>query len=183
MLSIKNVVLISVVSLVGACGSGGDKRSEIKRPTLSASVDVDKDAVVDKLDKCPGSQPDVTVDDDGCAVFSGAVDGLEFGPGNHRLDFAARERLNELVEQLQAHPDVVVTVNGHTDNRGSAADNLELSKQRVISVVKYLIANGVSPQRLRPYGYGESQPRSSNATPEGREHNRRIEINEYSASS
>jgi outer membrane protein OmpA-like peptidoglycan-associated protein len=133
------------------------------------------------MDMCPESLPGVAVNVEGCAVFTGAIDGLNFGPGDHRLDSVARERLAELVELLQAHPDVVVTVNGHTDNRGSATANLELSKQRVMSVIKYLVANGVSPQRLRPYGYGESQPRSSNATPEGREHNRRIEINEYSA--
>lgn len=181
MLSIRNVVLISVVLLAGACNSSGDKRTGSKRPMLSSSVDADRDGVMDTKDKCPGSQPDVVVSEGGCAVFSGAIDGLNFGPGNQRLDSAARERLAELVELLLAHPDVVVTVNGHTDNRGSAADNLELSKQRVMSVIKYLVANGVSAQRLRPYGYGESQPRSSNATPKGREHNRRIEISDYSA--
>ena len=82
-----------------------------------------------------------------------------------------------MVDALLRYPDAVISVEGHTDNRGSAADNLELSKQRVLSVVRYMVSQGMSPDRIKPYGYGESRPRAANATAEGREQNRRIEIN------
>jgi len=73
-------------------------------------------------------------------------------------------------------PEIAISVAGHTDNRGPAAANLELSKQRVLSVVKYMVANGITTDRIMPVGFGESRPIAANATAEGREQNRRIEI-------
>ena len=84
--------------------------------------------------------------------------------------------LERLVADLEAHPDAVLRLSGHTDNRGRAAANLELSKRRVMAVARFLVSRGIVPDRLRPYGYGESRPRTSNRTPLGRERNRRIEI-------
>ncbi|MBX2839010.1 MAG: OmpA family protein [Gammaproteobacteria bacterium] len=110
------------------------------------------------------------------ALFEGKIDGLEFGSGDHNLTNASRKVLATLVENLKAHPEVIVALGGHTDNRGSAAANLELSKRRVMAVVKYLVVNGIDGRRLQPYGYGESRPIVSNATPDGRQMNRRIEM-------
>ena len=99
-----------------------------------------------------------------------------FQAGDHRLDANSRIALDSLIAELARRPTVSISLGGHTDNRGSAEANLQLSKKRVMSVVRYLVSHGVAGTRLKPYGYGESKPVVSNATPEGRARNRRIEV-------
>jgi len=149
--------------------------------TASLATDRDRDQVPNEIDKCPDSMPESAVDQTGCAVFSGAIPDLEFEPDDDQLDQPGKESLDKLVAALQAYPDVVIAVDGHTDNRGLAGNNLDLSKRRVIAVVRYLVEQGIPANRLKPYGYGESRPRKSNATEEGRRSNRRIEIREVRA--
>jgi OOP family OmpA-OmpF porin len=67
----------------------------------------------------------------------------------------------------------------HTDNTGSDALNLRLSKDRAESVKAYLVSQGVNPSRVEATGYGESQPISTNTTAEGRQENRRVEFTLY----
>lgn len=67
-------------------------------------------------------------------------------------------------------------VASHTDAEGDAVMNLKLSQRRAEMVVRYLVQRGVAPQRLRPAGYGESQPVASNDTQAGRAANRRLEL-------
>ena len=141
-----------------------------------AGPDADRDAIADAADDCPGSAPGEIVDARGCALFTRTLEGVTFASGTQRLDDGSRLALDRLAADLQAHPDVTVRLEGHTDNRGTASSNLELSKERVMAVARYLVARGVSPARLVPYGYGESRPRMGNATAAGRERNRRIEI-------
>ena len=65
----------------------------------------------------------------------------------------------------------------HTDNRGKAASNMELSRQRAVTVVRYLSdVGGISLSRMEAVGYGESRPLQSNRTEQGRAANRRVEI-------
>jgi outer membrane protein OmpA-like peptidoglycan-associated protein len=65
---------------------------------------------------------------------------------------------------------------GHTDSTGSAQRNQVLSEQRAQAVDQYLLNKGVIPQRFTAYGVSSKYPRASNATPEGRALNRRVEI-------
>jgi OOP family OmpA-OmpF porin len=68
-------------------------------------------------------------------------------------------------------------VEGHTDDVGSEEYNRELSRERAQSVHRYLLGQGVPPERLDAVvGYGESRPVASNDTSEGRQRNRRVEI-------
>ncbi|MDX1373190.1 MAG: OmpA family protein, partial [Nitrososphaeraceae archaeon] len=74
-------------------------------------------------------------------------------------------------------PNLRVQINGHTDNVGNAVYNKVLSKKRAQSVVDYLIANGISAERLEAKGFGEEKPLVSNDDEiGGREINRRTEI-------
>lgn len=139
--------------------------------------DRDNDGIADALDKCAESPAGSLVDRSGCEIELGAIKGLEFGPNETELSADARIVLSEMVDVFLRYPDTVISVEGHTDNRGAALANLELSKQRVLAVVRYMVTNGIAPARIRPYGYGESRPIAANATPSGRERNRRIEIN------
>lgn len=64
----------------------------------------------------------------------------------------------------------------HTDSEGNDVLNKKLSRQRAISVARYLVQNGVSLERLKAFGYGEANPIDSNETSEGRSRNRRVEF-------
>lgn len=92
------------------------------------------------------------------------------------LRSASRTTLNELAENFSQYPDNQIIVEGHTDSTGSDAYNKKLSEQRAAGVADYLIDRGVSASKVIVYGYGESDPKSSNDTAEGRQLNRRVEI-------
>ncbi|HQK37361.1 MAG TPA: OmpA family protein [Bacteroidales bacterium] len=68
--------------------------------------------------------------------------------------------LDELVETLNDNPNVTIELMSHTDSRGTDEFNMELSQKRAQSVVDYLIAKGIAPDRLSARGYGESQPKT-----------------------
>ncbi len=84
--------------------------------------------------------------------------------------------LNLLLEMLQQNTQLIICINGHTDNVGTVEKNLILSEKRAESVKNYLISKGVSPDRLESKGYGETKPISTNQTEEGRQLNRRTEF-------
>jgi outer membrane protein OmpA-like peptidoglycan-associated protein len=73
-------------------------------------------------------------------------------------------------------PQVKIEVAGYTDNVGDGKRNLNLSIDRAEAVVKYLTGKGVATAQLTAKGYGSDNPVADNATPEGRQKNRRIEL-------
>ncbi len=84
--------------------------------------------------------------------------------------------LKAIAASLQKYPTSNITVQGHTDNTGTAAYNLDLSQRRASSVAAILRDSGVASNRMAIVGRGEDQPIASNLTPEGRAQNRRVEI-------
>jgi outer membrane protein OmpA-like peptidoglycan-associated protein len=84
--------------------------------------------------------------------------------------------LDNLVKLLLEHPQMQISILGHTDNSGSNEYNLKLSKARAQSVVDYLITKGITKERLSYEGYGETKPVSDNDTDEGKALNRRVEF-------
>jgi outer membrane protein OmpA-like peptidoglycan-associated protein len=85
--------------------------------------------------------------------------------------------LSEVADVLLRNPQVLkVEVQGHTDERGSAAFNLELSQRRAEAVRDWLVAAGVDPNRLTAVGYGSSRPRAPNITEQNRARNRRVQF-------
>ena len=90
---------------------------------------------------------------------------------------AAQSRLNQVAEALmstdQHH---MLTVEGHTDSRGSDTDNMRLSQRRAESVRSYLISRGYPTDLIEVRGIGEVRPVADNASPEGRSNNRQVEI-------
>lgn len=91
-----------------------------------------------------------------------------------RTDFFAV--LNSVGRVLREYDMTMVLVQGHTDSTGSDAYNDQLSVRRAESVANYLAAQGINPGRFEAIGYGERQPVADNATAEGRQQNRRVEI-------
>ena len=141
------------------------------------NIDTDGDGVTDAIDQCGDTAPGHPVDSTGCDVFGGVIEGINFTSGSDTLTAEAQLVLDSVAETLGNYPDVVVSVEAHTDNQGAAAGNLELSKNRALSVARYLVSKGVSGARLKPQAFGESRPRVSNATAAGRAQNRRVEFN------
>jgi outer membrane protein OmpA-like peptidoglycan-associated protein len=77
---------------------------------------------------------------------------------------------------MKEAPKLKIEISGHTDNKGSAEYNKKLSERRAKSVVDYLLAKGISPDRLKYAGYGMERPLVSNEDEEGRKLNRRTEF-------
>jgi len=88
----------------------------------------------------------------------------------------SQQTLRDLASNFQRYPDETVTVEGHTDNVGSPEYNQGLSERRAYSVRDYLVNQGVAPSRVTAIGLGETHPKTTNDTPEGRQLNRRVEI-------
>jgi outer membrane protein OmpA-like peptidoglycan-associated protein len=92
------------------------------------------------------------------------------------LDAAGAARVNALAKALRDVHDAMVRVVGHTDNRGLASVNLQLSRARAATVADMMFALGVNRDQLVVEGRGESDPMADNATVDGRRANRRVEF-------
>lgn len=95
------------------------------------------------------------------------------------LRTAAQRDLQDLSASLQRHGHIDLLVVGHTDSTGPAEYNQRLSERRAESVATFLAQRGVAPGRMLVSGMGETQPIASNATADGRQQNRRVEIALY----
>lgn len=95
---------------------------------------------------------------------------------SHRLRSDAVRAVKEIATVVQDYPDRKISVEGHTDSVGTIKYNQKLSEARSRSVADELVAQGVSRRRLNTYGFGESDPISSNRTDIGRSRNRRVEV-------
>ena len=95
-----------------------------------------------------------------------------------RFDIRPESRpvLDEAISTLQENPEIQVSVQGHTDSRGTDEYNLKLSERRANAVYRYLVAGGIDPSRMDVVGFGESRPVADNSTESGRAQNRRVEL-------
>lgn len=104
------------------------------------------------------------------------LEDCNFETGKATLEPESYTVIDELLAYLTRKADERIEIGGHTDNVGSAAANLVLSKDRATSVMNYLVSKGIDPSRLEAKGYGMSMPVESNKTEEGRAQNRRTEV-------
>lgn len=108
---------------------------------------------------------------------------VHFSSGTATLTPDSEQLLDEVVDLLIKNAAITkLRVGGHTDNRGTAARNLELSRERAQAVVAYLVAHGIEAARLEAQGYGPTHPRVPNMTPKNRAANRRVEFKIVQAS-
>lgn len=106
-----------------------------------------------------------------------SLDRLEFETNASALRPSSQEQLGNIAEIMKAYPDVTMKFGGYTDNTGDPNRNLQLSGERAQSAMSQVAALGVEPSRLAAEGYGEQHPIADNATDEGRQRNRRVDIN------
>ena len=120
--------------------------------------------------------PDSTVQRRQDALILSFPGDIVFDSGSATLSAGAYERLRSVADSLRQYPDTDVVVKGHTDSTGADSFNLDLAERRADNVRQFLIAEGVSSYRVTAIGFGEQFPLATNATPEGRAQNRRVEI-------
>lgn len=101
---------------------------------------------------------------------------LEFETNSATLKPTSIEQLRNIYEILKAYPAVSLKIGGYTDNVGNDAGNLKLSHERANSAMREIIQLGGDKARLEAEGYGEQHPVADNATEEGRQRNRRIDV-------
>lgn len=101
---------------------------------------------------------------------------IKFDFDSYEIRPESRAPLNELVRLMQDYPQMTIEVYGHTDSIGTAEYNQRLSENRANAVVEYISSHGVSPGRIKSFGYGLNYPIDTNATEEGRFRNRRVEF-------
>ena len=99
-----------------------------------------------------------------------------FDVDSYSLRSESRTTLRDLANNFRQYPDELISVEGHTDSTGTTEHNQMLSQNRAGSVRTYLVDQGVPSNKIDAIGYGETRPKASNDTPEGRQLNRRVEI-------
>lgn len=99
-----------------------------------------------------------------------------FETGSAALLEASQTELYKALDILIKNPAIAVRINGHTDNVGSDADNLQLSMDRALTVKQFFLSKGINANRLTHAGFGESKPIDTNETEQGRAKNRRTEM-------
>lgn len=99
-----------------------------------------------------------------------------FDYNSYALRSESKSTLQNLADNFRKYPEEQIEVEGHTDAVGSHESNQRLSEQRADTVRNYLVDQGVTGTRINSVGFGETRPKATNDTPEGRQLNRRVEI-------
>ncbi len=143
--------------------------------------DSDGDGFADAEDECPklaGTNKGCPViKDEVKEVMRQAKEGLFFASGSSKIKTSSYKVLDNVYSIMQSNPDYKLSIEGHTDNTGDAAKNLQLSKDRSAAAKAYLVKKGVDASRITSNGFGITKPVADNATPEGRQKNRRVDFN------
>ena len=151
----------------------------VKEVPAAPPPDGDGDGIPDASDQCPDTVAGAKVEPDGCVRKAQvvALPNIEFAYEKADLTEAGRETLGQVVRFMNDQPEITLDVWGHTDWKGTEIYNLRLSQRRAAAVMNFLIEQGIAPSRLKSAGFGESRPLADNETEEGRERNRRVELN------
>lgn len=104
------------------------------------------------------------------------IDNLFFDFAKSTLRPESEESLNKMFNLLEASPQTVIMIQGHTDNVGNLQANLKLSQARTQSVKDYLVDKGIEEERIKTIGYGPQKPLTNNKTDANRQINRRVEF-------
>lgn len=160
--------------------------------TVKGCVDTDKDGIRDLDDSCPTVGGNI--DAKGCpivvrpvvsapaAIVVGDLGGVLFNIDRDYLKKEYLGNIDEVVSLLASNSGYRVVLEGHTDNTGNAAYNLDLSKRRSDRVAQYLKNKGIDGSRITTAFNGQDIPRNNNTTIDGRKMNRRVEFRIVDAS-
>ncbi len=162
------IVMLAAVMILGACTSTKDKGEQIdigEREGISAESLYGSEVKEEVLSGPEaGTQQDLVVN---------VGDRVFFGYDRYDLTEEARSTLELQAEWLKRYPLVTVTIAGHTDERGTREYNLALGERRANSVKSYLVALGISPDRISTVSFGKEQPAVLGSNPTSWARNRR----------
>ena len=178
------LVLVALALLAGGAACGGSSSDE---PSASATTVASTSPPTTATGPVRPGMPTVPTGDERAVPRAAVIDGrpvfivtlpetVLFDVGQAVLRPAAEPSLQDVVELVGDHPGARTEVQGHTDSVGSADFNQSLSERRAAAVSDWLAGHGVAPGTLTKAGYGPTRPVADNATPEGRQANRRVEI-------
>jgi OOP family OmpA-OmpF porin len=163
----------------------GEKNEDPKKNGCPPPKDTDGDGIIDPEDACPTAAGPRNEDPKkhGCPearIEKGQIriiEQVKFKTGSDVILPVSDSILQAVLNIMKEHPEIgKLGIEGHTDNRGAAQFNKNLSKKRAASVVRWLTNHGVEAGRLQSAGYGFERPLDSNDTEEGRAANRRVEF-------
>lgn len=120
--------------------------------------------------------PEAAVAREGDKLYVALPSGILFDVDRIDVKPAARDSITRAAEVLVKYPDTYITTEGHTDSTGKPEYNQKLSERRANAVRDLLTKDGVPPSRISVKGYGASDPVADNSTPEGRQSNRRVQL-------
>ena len=166
-------------------------------PEFKGCPDTDGDGLSDNNDDCPFDVGPVS--NKGCPVkikqapvkaepvkvqltaeeqeiINKVFSNLQFETGKAVIKQGSYSSLDDLAALMAKKPNFKLQIDGHTDNVGSAASNKKLSEKRAQAAKDYLVSKGVDAGRITSRGFGKDKPVATNATPEGRAKNRRVEF-------
>ena len=186
--------IAGMMNLKGCPDTDGDgiTDSEDNCPTEYGKVggcpDTDGDGILDKEDKCPKVAgiaelqgcPKPKIKEEDKVVLEKKIatlaKSINFETGKDILRKDSYDELDQVMLFINEYPEVNFKIEGHTDNVGDEAKNLDLSKKRAEAVKNYLISKGVSKDKLMSDGFGATKPIADNTSAGGRAKNRRVDI-------
>ena len=151
-----------------------------ERVSFTIYADQDGDSVEDDKDKCidvpgiPENQGCPEIAQEVKEVFAQALSGIQFETAKDIIKPVSFPILDNVVDVMNNNQSYFLKISGHTDSQGNDESNQDLSERRAASTLKYLVDKGISTERLKAYGFGETQPVADNETAEGRAKNRRV---------
>lgn len=165
-------------ALVTAAGTFPYSVDNCGCPVDPCSRDSDNDGVNDCQDTCPNTYPGHRIGDSGCPLPIEENErvklDVKFEFDRYNIQPGFEQDLEKVRNLLLRYPEVGVTLEGHTDWKGSDAYNQRLSEQRANACRKFLLADPrIAPERVKAVGYGESRPVADNETEQGQALNRR----------
>jgi OmpA-OmpF porin, OOP family len=150
-----------------------------QRITIKTSASVDAPLLIGAIRVASGGRELYEVTEEVAAAppdIPLILHGVTFDVGSAVIRAESAPMLDAVAAGLAANPDVRVRVEGHTDSTGGADTNRALSTARATAVVDALVERGIDVSRLAAAGFGPDQPIADNATPEGRQQNRRVAL-------
>lgn len=143
------------------------------------ALDDDGDKVPNHRDKCPGSEAGSLVDATGCYVMLEVDKQIQlkvnFANNSAEVTPDYNSEIARVADFMKKYPQTKVVIEGHTDSRGSAKYNQQLSERRAAAVAKALVNRfDVAAERVASVGYGEAKPVANNESADGRAANRRV---------
>ena len=156
--------LMAAVTLVAACETGPEGGAGASGAGVAGAKPVETFSTPLGMTVKAGSQEDLVVN---------VGDRVFFGFDKFNLKADARKTLEKQAAWMKANPSVIITVEGHADERGTREYNLALGERRANSVKDYLAALGVNPARMKTISYGKERPVASGSNEAAWGQNRR----------